>query len=199
MTYHVAVDDVTAFVLAGGRSSRMGSDKALLALGEETFLQRTLQVASAAAAQVRIVGPKERYARFGNVVEDIYSGCGPLAGIHAALTVTGTDLNLVVSVDMPRMSAGFLRWLIQQAVHGTELITVPEIAGGPQPLCAVYHKAARDAAERAIRNGDYKIGRLFAQVPTRVIGEDEMVAAGFSPELFANVNTPEEYESCRPR
>lgn len=189
---------VTAFVLAGGRSSRMGVDKALLSLADQTMLERALQTASDSGADSHIVGSRARYGHLGTVVEDIYPGCGPLGGIHAALTATGTDLNLILSVDMPLMRAEFLRWLIDQAHTSPELIMVPNAAGGVQPLCATYRRAVATAAEAALRTGDYKVGRLFERVPTRIVSEGEIVAAGFSPEIFRNINTPEEYAQCRP-
>jgi len=194
--YDFAVDDVSAFILAGGRSSRMGRDKALLRFGNRTLLQHALQTAALVAGSTYIVGPKERYAACGAVIEDIYTGCGPLAGIHAALGATGTELNLILSVDMPRMTAGFLRWLIEQARAASQLIVVPDADGGPQPLCAVYRRSVAGKAEEALRKGDYKIGHLFSQAPTRLISEPEIVAAGFSVEIFQNLNTPEEYEKC---
>lgn len=184
----------TAFVLAGGRSSRMGSDKALLALGEQTLLQRALQVASGVAECVRIAGPKDRYAAFGEVVEDIYRDCGPMGGIHAALKSTTTNLNLMLSVDLPRMTPGFLRWLLEQARDAAEFIVVPQAAGGPQPLCAVYRREAFGPVEKALQNGEYKIARLFSHVPTRIVPEQEIVANGFSTAIFQNINTPEEYD-----
>ena len=81
----------------------MGSDKALLSLGEQTLLERTLQMVSQITPKICIVGLRSRYGRFGEVVEDIYEGCGPLGGIHAALNATDTELNLMLSVDMPLM------------------------------------------------------------------------------------------------
>jgi phospholipid/cholesterol/gamma-HCH transport system ATP-binding protein len=186
--------DVTAFVLAGGRSSRMGSDKALLTLGDRTLLQHALQIAFACATTY-IVGPRDRYGNFGATIEDIYRGCGPLGGIHAALRRTTSELNLILSVDMPLITAEFLRWLIEQARIAPELITVPDAAGGLQPLCAVYRRGVVDAVRMALRNGDFKVGHLFSQVPTHVIGEPEILAAGFSTDIFRNINTPEEYKT----
>jgi len=188
---------ITAFVLAGGRSSRMGSDKALLSFGHQNLLQLALQTVAAISPKAYIVGSERRYGGFGAVVEDIYPGCGPLGGIHAALTSTDTDRNLILSVDMPRMTAVFLRWLIAKAETKSQLIVVPDAAGGLQPLCATYRKAVAVIAEQALQQGHYKIGHLFSQVPTCIIAECEILAAGFSPQLFHNVNTPEEYVNCR--
>jgi molybdenum cofactor guanylyltransferase len=188
------VKGVTAFVLAGGRSSRMGSDKALLSIGGQTLLERALQTAAAVAERIAIVGPRERYARFGEVIEDAYADCGPLAGIHAALGATTTDLNLMLSVDMPLMTASFLGWLLQTAKAAEELIVVPDALGGLQPLCAVYRRQVRGIAEQALQKGDYKIGKVFALVPTRYLSEQEITASGFSITIFSNVNTREEFE-----
>ena len=82
----------------------MGSDKALLSLGEQTMLQRALQTAAEAADTVCIVGPQEKYAAFGDVVADIYQGCGPLGGIHAALSATRACRN---SASAKRSASAF--------------------------------------------------------------------------------------------
>ncbi len=98
---------------------------------------------------------------------------------------------------MPLMTADFLAWLVVQAKPAQELIVVPDAAGGPQPLCATYHRAVAAIAKQALQAGDYKIGHLFSRVPTRIIGEQEIIASGFSPEIFQNINTPEEYAKCQ--
>jgi molybdopterin-guanine dinucleotide biosynthesis protein A len=74
------------------------------------------------------------------------------------------------------------------------MIVVPDVLGVPQPLCAVYHREVCSFAEQALQDGDYKIGRLFARVPTRYIMEQEIVASGFSADIFRNLNTREEYD-----
>lgn len=196
MSYHpvvAPVDGVTAFVLAGGHSSRMGSDKALLQLGGLTLLERALQTSRQISGKVYIVGPRQRYAQFGDVIEDVYADCGPLGGIHAALGATTTDLNLMLSVDMPLMTASLLQWLAWKALASRELVVVPHALGGLQPLCAIYRLQVRTAAEEALKRGDYKISHLFEVVPMREISLREIEAAGFSADLFRNVNTSEEY------
>lgn len=173
----------------------MGFDKALLTFRRQTLLARALEAGAAVAGKVFIVGPRERYAMYGDVVEDVYVGCGPLGGIHAALRAAQTDLNLVLSVDMPLITSEFLRWLLGQARNASELIVVPDALGGQQPLCAVYRRPLQVLAEQALKNGDYKIGHLFSRAPTRYISQAEMCEAGFAPEIFRNVNTAEEYEA----
>ena len=185
--------DVSIFVLAGGRSSRMGSDKALLPIGEVNLLQLTLARAREAAPKTVIVGSRERYAQYGDVIADLIPGCGPLSGIHAALSTTQSELNLLLSVDMPLMSPDFLHWLLQMAAACDELAVVPEAEGRTQPLCSVFRRQALGEVECALRTGEYKVDRLFTVLPTRLISEIDWRAAGFPPDIFRNVNTPEEY------
>ena len=193
--YDFTVEGVTGFVLTGGRSSRMGSDKALLAWDGETLIERTLAVVRQACSAVYVCGARELYGRFGDVIEDERPGRGPLSGIQAALRTTGTDLNLIVSVDLPLMTSAFLSWLLQQARDGEQRVTVPEAQGRLQPLCAVYHREVLGIVDDALAAGDWKVTRLFARTATRIIADSELEAAGFDPSIFNNVNTPEDYNS----
>jgi molybdenum cofactor guanylyltransferase len=102
------VEGVTVFMLAGGRSSRMGSDKACSRSAGSDITGARAANGSRGCGESVIVGPRERYAAFGEVIEDVYVGCGPLAGIHAALCASDTDLNLMLSVDMPLMTPELL-------------------------------------------------------------------------------------------
>ena len=171
--------DVSAFILAGGKSTRMGTDKAFVVLEGWTLLARTLDLARAVTADVRIVGAAEKFAAFAPVVEDVFPGCGPLGGIHAALRASAAELNLILAVDVPFVSAGLLEFLVARARGSVAAVTVARV-GGWQPLCAVYRREFAEVAERALREGRYRIDALFEVVPTVVISEDELVAAGFS-------------------
>jgi len=192
---HVKVgveSEITAFVLAGGKSSRMGSDKAFLRLQEETLLTRALKVAGSVAKEVRIVGDGNKFAAFGRVVEDRYRDRGPLGGIHAALSITTTELNLILAVDLPFVVPKFLKYLLVRARESGATVTVPRAGSGLQPLCAVYRRDFTAVAEQALRAGKYKVDAVFASVSTYVIEASELAAAGFSERSFLNVNTPEE-------
>jgi molybdenum cofactor guanylyltransferase len=188
---------VTAFVLAGGKSSRMGSDKAFLRFGDETLLSLALKATYAAAEEVRIVGDAEKFAAFGPVVEDVYRDQGPLGGIHAALSSSATELNLMLAVDLPFVGAKLLKYLLSRAKESGAMVTVARAGGGLQPLCAVYRRGFAEAAEESLRDGKNKIDPLFARVGTCVIEEEELVRAGFSVEMFRNLNTAEELEKAR--
>jgi len=180
------------FLLAGGKSSRMGADKAFLDFAGQTLLDRALAVMGAVCDSVSIVGDPAKFAKYGSVVADIFSGCGPLAGIHAALAHSPAELNLMLAVDMPFVSRELLAFLFAAAADNDAIITVPRDGKGLQPLCAVYRRGFSTVAEEALRAGKYKIDAAFSSVSIRVIDEGELAAAGFSEQNFFNVNTPQD-------
>jgi molybdopterin-guanine dinucleotide biosynthesis protein A len=188
---------VTAFVLAGGKSSRMGSDKAFLRLGEETLLSRVLKVARAVASDVWIVGDAKKFAAVGQVVEDVHRDRGPLGGIHGALSSSATELNLVLAVDLPFIGPELLEYVLSQARGSDAMVTVPRAGGRLQPLCAVYRRSFAQVAEESLRGGKNKIDPLFAKVATRVIEEGELAGAGLSVDMFRNLNTPDDWERAK--
>jgi len=186
-------------VLAGGKSSRMGADKALLLLDGVTLLQRALGLAHAVTGDVRIVGARDKYAAFAPVVEDQYAERGPLGGIHAALSVSSSPLNLILAVDLPFLDVRFLQHLVAEARASNAVVTVPRAGGGLQPLCAVYRREFAERAEPALAAGRNKIDTLFAQVPVRIIEEEELARFVFSAAMFENLNTRDEWEQARLR
>jgi len=189
--------DLAAFILAGGKSTRMGTDKAFVAFDGRTLLARALDVAGSVTTDVRIVGDGNKFAAFAPVVEDIFPGCGPLGGIHAALRSSAAELNLVVAVDMPFVTPDLLLYLVERARSSSATVTVPHCGGGNQPLCAVYRRAFADSAQLALSDGRFKIDALFANESSQVISEDELKGKGFSAEIFRNLNTPEELAQAR--
>src|SRR3979411_1126537 len=187
---------VTAFILAGGKSTRMGTDKAFVTLNGRSLLERMLDVGRSVTADVRIIGNTQKFSQFAPTVEDVFGDGGPLGGIHAALRASPSELNLILAVDLPLVSTALLQYLITRAQSAPGAsATVPHAAGGWQPLCAVYRRVFADAAESALRAGRYKIDELFDVVKTQRIEEEELAGAGFSPEVFRNLNTREEVEA----
>jgi molybdenum cofactor guanylyltransferase len=189
--------DVAAFVLAGGRSTRMGADKAFVMLEGRTLLARALELARTVTDNVCIVGSAEKFTAFGQVVEDVFRECGPLGGIHAALRASAAELNLMLAVDVPFVPVALLRYLVMRARDSDAIATVPRAGGGWQPLCAVYRREFGDIAEKALRAGRYKIGALFADANVQAIEEEELAGVGFSAASFRNLNTREELEAAR--
>jgi molybdopterin-guanine dinucleotide biosynthesis protein A len=112
------------------------------------------------------------------------------------LRASPAELNLMLAVDTPFISSSFLQYLIRQARTAPAAVAVvPRLSTDWQPLCAIYRREFADAAEPALRAGKNKIGRLFDVVQTRVIDQQELESAGFSPALFRNLNTPQELEA----
>lgn len=183
---------LSAFILAGGRSSRMGRDKASLELDGHTLLDHTLSLARELTDSVFTVGP-------GRDVEDLYFGCGPLAGIHAALRSSTADLNLILAVDTPFLTTGLLRFLVSEAERASAVVTVPRVQGRLHPLCAVYHRSFATVAEAALAAGRYKIDALFPDPATRIVEESELRDLEFAPNMFDNLNTPEDWQRAQQR
>jgi len=175
----------------------MGADKAFVILDGRTMLARALELARTVSDNVHIVGSAEKFAAFAPVVEDVFRGCGPLGGIHAALRASPAELNLMLAVDVPFVPPALLRYLLTRARGSDAIATVPRAGGGWQPLCAVYRPEFGDVAERALRDGRYRINVLFEVANVQAVDEEELARAGFAASSFRNLNTPDELEAAR--
>ena len=170
----------------------MGSDKAFLEIDGQSLIQRALDLARAVVRDVRIVGAPEKFSALAPAVADLYSDRGPLGGIHAALTNSATDLNLILAVDLPFLTTNFLQYLIAESESAAAVVTAPQAGGHLHPLCAVYRKQFLPHAERALSESRNKLDALFSEVPVRIISEEELKAAGFTAAIFRNLNTRED-------
>lgn len=185
----------TAFILAGGRSRRMGVDKAFLRIGRLTLLEHMIAIAKEVCEMVALVGQRDRLHLYGSVIEDEFAGQGPLAGIHAALhSSLASELNIVVAVDLPNVSAPLLKHLLKAAGDSRSMVTVPYANGLAQRLCAVYRKEFAAVAEKALKAGNNRIDSLYKEVSTQMITEAELLKLGFGPDTFENINTPEDWD-----
>lgn len=186
--------DLAAWILAGGKSSRMGKDKALLAIAGKPLIVRAIELALQITDPVAIVGDPAKFAAYAPVISDVFSGCGPLAGIHAALKASNSELNLMLAVDLPFLNAPLLSYIANQAQSSGAMVTVPSTGKHLHPLCGVYRKQFAGVAEKALRSGKYKIDALFDEVKVRMITEEELKANRFAASLLRNVNSPQEWE-----
>jgi len=170
----------------------MGVDKAFLQFQGKPLIEHTLSVLRQACSAVTVVGDPAKFGAYGDVVADVFAGCGPLAGIHAGLNQSASDLNFFLAVDMPFASTELIRFLLTIAEQSDAPVVVPRTTRGLQPLCAVYRCTFGAVAEGALRAGKYKVDAAFAGLAIRVIDESELSRAGFSEQDFINVNTPED-------
>jgi molybdopterin-guanine dinucleotide biosynthesis protein A len=174
----------------------MGTDKAFLELAGKPLIVRAIELARDTVPDVKIVGEPRKFAAFSPVIEDVYRDRGPLGGIHAALTDSEAEWNLMLAVDLPFVSAQFLKYLFSRAESSNATVTVPNVGGYLQPLCAVYRKEFLVAAERALSQGKNKIDQLFCEVSLCAVSEEDMEANGFSSSIFRNLNTPEDLQEA---
>lgn len=171
----------------------MGRDKLFMEIDGQTLLDRALAAVSSVCDYVRIVGDPAKFSMVETeAITDIFPGCGPLAGIHAALSESPYELNLMLAVDMPFVRGNLLDYLFAVADGGAALVTVTRVNAQLQPLCAVYRREFSGKAEAALQSGHYKIEAAFSGVAVRVIEEAELTAAGFSARHFFNMNTPQD-------
>jgi molybdopterin-guanine dinucleotide biosynthesis protein A len=184
----------------------MGRDKAEIPWGSGTLLSHAVEVMSKVVSEAFILGSPQVESSPVKAIPDEFPGCGPLAGIHAALKHSTTKWNLLLAVDVPLVSPGLLAFIAAKSDKSPAVAIVPRIEGRLQPLCAAYHRSFLPEIERAIVNDDLSIHRLLERHGTgimeknnavQIIEEDEIVAQGFQPEMLTNVNTPEDLERVR--
>ena len=202
------------FVLAGGRSMRMGQDKALLSPAGRSLLDLALDKLRVLplGAPPRIAAARSDLSAHAAVIADRYPRCGPLSGIEAALAASAQPLNVFLPVDLPLCPPYFLLWLVERAAITGALLTVPRINGRPQPLCAVYHRDLLHHLTQSLLSREHKVmpavtgaARAQSRPPNIDIFDVELVASthpqmnAFSPlplyRWFHNCNTPEDMTS----
>jgi molybdopterin-guanine dinucleotide biosynthesis protein A len=189
------VQDITVFIIAGGKSSRMGQDKAFLKIKGRMLIDHAILQAHSVADDIFIVGPKEKFGAFGRIVKDIYPDCGPLGGLHAALDRSRTNLSLMLALDTPFVTPEFLKFLVSEAQSSKAVVTVPRTKDGLQPLCAVYGHEFLAIAQTALAAGEYKIDPLFSKIKTQIVDlTDGSQHPQFEAKMFQNINSPEDVE-----
>ena len=181
--------------LVGGKSSRLGTDKALLDFEGKPLAARVAEVVQAAAGRVTIVGPLEKIRDTSGlpVIPDPVENFGPLAGLLAALEDSESAWNLVTACDMPYLDAAFLNFLFEEAqAAGADVLLPFDAEGNPEPLCAVYSLEARVTIRRRVEQGVHKITRAFEGLRVDELAPDRY--ARFDPEgrIFTNLNTLED-------
>lgn len=192
-----AASGVTGVILAGGSSSRMKSDKALLPYRGERFIERIFRRMSGIFPEVILVTSRPETYSFlpCRSVPDGYPGLGALAGIQAGLSGSTTSHVFVVACDMPDLNERLIRHLISRA-EGADVV-IPEGEQGLEPLHAVYGRGCLPAMNLALAAGKGKIIDCFQQLRVEVVPRREIAAIDPSFRSFRNINTPEEYYRIR--
>jgi molybdopterin-guanine dinucleotide biosynthesis protein A len=184
---------VAGVIVAGGRASRMGGrDKAFAAVGGEPIVVRTIRLFRDLFPQVVVATQRpERFRALGvETVGDRFPGCGPLAGIHAALLACQYPHAFVVACDMPGLDRGVIRFLVERI--GSADAIVPCWEGDVEPLHAVYATRCAPVMEAHLRAGRHAVRDFLAAVSVDWVREMELQAVRGTAESLRNVNTPEE-------
>jgi molybdopterin-guanine dinucleotide biosynthesis protein A len=199
----------SAAILTGGRAIRYGGrDKGALVVQGRTIRQRLVDELSQVSDDLMIVGSTNRSAGGSEAVDrrvrqvvDRVQGCGPLAGVDAALAAALHDPVIVVAGDMPFVTAAFLRYLLS-LIDGVPVVdvvdavdaVVPRTEDGYHPLCAVYSRSCRTAVARRLADGQLAMTGILEDLRTRVVTGDEIDRFGGRAKLLANVNTPAAFD-----
>jgi molybdopterin-guanine dinucleotide biosynthesis protein A len=186
-------------ILSGGRATRFGGrDKGMLLVDGRTIRDRQVAALSSLTDDIMVVGVRDASRRDRPVegtaprqIADIVPGCGPLGGLHAALTEARGDALFLVACDMPYLTAPFVAYLLSLA--GDADIIVPQTERGYHPLCAVYTRACLPPVAARLADRRLRIRELVEEMPTRVVTAEEIDRFGDRHLLLANVNTPAEY------
>lgn len=180
---------ITAIILAGGNSSRMGTDKGLIDMKGMKMIECVLQNVKSLTNQILVISNNPEYKAYGYpVCSDIHKNCGPLGGIHAGLTHSKTGWNMVVGCDLPYVTPGFLSFLISNISDADAI--VPVHGSFSEPLCALYNKSSLPKIESLLLRQELKMQNLLKQLDSKFIEvpEEKFDAA----TIFRNINSPED-------
>jgi molybdenum cofactor guanylyltransferase len=194
--------DVSCIVLAGGRSTRLGRNKVVEIIGNQSLLERVISNLTYFSDDIIVVSAKEsslpQLSDYPNLkmVQDIYPGKGSLGGVYSGLVSAKSFYNLVVACDMPFLNRNLLQYLID-AAPGYDTV-VPRLDDGTlEPLHAIYSKNCIPTFERFMRENNLKILDIFPAVKTRYVGNAEIDKLDPEHVSFFNVNTEADLLSGR--
>jgi len=193
-----ALSDCTGAILAGGKSRRFGSDKALAAVDGVPVLARMRdRLAPAVRRVVIIADARAEYAFLGlPLIADIYRGAGPLGGIHAALAASFSEWTLVTPCDLPFFSPNMGGVLA--AYRGACDAVCFTIGGKPEPLPALFHRGAQGKIAAYIAHGDYALHEFLRTCILKTVPV-ESCGGMVSIKMFFNCNTQRDYQTIMKR
>ena len=184
-----------AFILAGGASSRMGTDKSQLLIGSETFTDHIANTLRKVTDSVTLVGSSPRDSALPSV-PDVYPQWGALGGVHAALSASKREWAIVVACDLPFVTSELFLYLAALRMDHDAVVPIQE-DGRPQPLAALYRTdPCRQRATELIEKGQRRPLDLLEAVKTRWVAFDEIRNLAQAERFFVNINTPKDYHEA---
>ena len=193
--------NISRIVLAGGKSLRLGCDKASEAIGNRSLLHWVVFNLASFDSDVIIVAAKQQsflqcvnYPKL-KVVADTYPAKGPLGGIYTGLSVSSSFHNLIVACDMPFLNRTLLSYMIQLSADFD--LVIPRLGNLVEPLHAVYSKDCLTAIEYQLKQGNLRIAELFSMVRVRYVEFEEINRFDPGHSSFFNVNTKADLNMAR--
>ncbi|HEX8960881.1 MAG TPA: molybdenum cofactor guanylyltransferase [Geobacteraceae bacterium] len=187
-----SLDDMTAVILVGGKSRRMGVDKAFLEIDGVPLFERVLEVCREVFNRTILIGDRStRFARYGLPVHpDIYPGSA-LGGLYTGLVQAGTPFAFAAACDLPFPSSAVARHLASLR-YGFDAV-VPRSADGFEPLFAVYSRTCLEPMRRLLERGNFRIYDLYDELNVRYVPMEALSRLAGDERALINVNTPEEF------
>lgn len=186
---------ITAILLAGGKSSRMGTDKGIVEVNGVKMIESIILAVKPVVNEIIIIANNDHYDYLGySVYNDLIKESGPLAGIYTGLFYSNTETNLVISCDVPFVNEGLLSYIVDNA--GQCEVAVPVHNGKTEPLCAVYSKKCLDSFKNLITNKELKMHNVLNYFLTKQIFISEKLSF-YNSKLFTNVNSLNELSKLK--
>lgn len=181
-------EGLTGIVLAGGLSSRMGSDKGLLPYKGKLLVEYAIDTLKLYCNEIIISTNNSEYHKLGYpLVEDIYKGKGPLGGIHAGLMAAKTEFNLFLSCDMPHINPEAMALIIEQLTPNAYGF-IPIYGDKLEPMFGIYSKQLIPEIEKRLQSEKLKMRQLIYEQKLQTI--DFLPLIQKHKDLFSNMNSP---------
>ena len=189
-------EPITVAIMAGGKSSRMGTDKSFVLFNGRSLIEVVIEAVAGLGAETLLITNKpDEYAQFNlPMVSDVYPDHGSLGGIFTAVHAASHPHALIVACDMPWLNRSLLEYMV--GLRETADIIVPRWEKYPEPLHAIYSKACLEPIEAKLKAQQLKITGFFGQVDVRFVERDEIERFDRNGRSFANINSPEDLEEA---
>ncbi len=187
-------DQVNAIILCGGRSSRMGFDKAFLRLGGKTLVERQVEFLKERFGKfILVTNSPWQYKAMSRVkiVTDIVPGLGPMGGLYTGLKNSDSEYNFVTACDLPFISQDLASYMAGSIKQGFQAV-IPHHQGKYQPLYAVYSRSCLGKISEALAAGKLKLARLLSEFKVKKVAGNELLRFGDPDVFFRNINTPQD-------
>jgi molybdopterin-guanine dinucleotide biosynthesis protein A len=182
-------NNITGIILAGGKSSRMGTEKGLIIYKNKPFVEHIIEAMSPLVDNIIIISNNKTYESFGfKCYEDLIKNTGPLAGIYTGLRYSKTNNNLIVSCDIPLIKTVVLQKLIDQKNDASEVIQL-QSQGKNMPLIALYKKSCEVIFMEELHQNQKKVQKALKKCNVKTV-----IIDGSLEQVTANINTPEDLE-----